>query len=128
MFAFFRRTKPARTTTRQRAASEKPRLEVLEDRCLPSGGCISPPPGLVSWWPGDGNANDIAGTNNGTLLNGATFAPGEVAQAFSFDGADDQVRVPNDVSLEPARVTVEAWVRATNPGRFRYIVEKGAPD
>jgi len=29
--------------------------------------CISPPSGLVGWWPGDGNANDIIGGNNGTL-------------------------------------------------------------
>jgi hypothetical protein len=21
--------------------------------------CIPPPPGMVGWWPGDGNANDI---------------------------------------------------------------------
>ena len=47
---------------------------------------ISPPAGLVSWWPGDGNANDIVGDNHGTLENGATFATGKVNQAFSFDG------------------------------------------
>ena len=101
---------------------------MLADRTLLSGGCVEPPAGQVGWWPGDGNATDIAGSNNGTLLNGVTFAPGKVGQAFSFDGADDQVRVPNALSLEPARVTVEAWVKATNPGRFRYLVEKGAPD
>src|SRR4051794_37206764 len=89
----------------------KPRVEVLEDRYLLSGGCIPPPDGIVGWWPGDGNANDIADTNNGALLDGATFAPGEVGEAFSFDGVDDQVRVPNASNLEPARVTVETWVR-----------------
>jgi len=36
--------------------------------------CVSPPPDLVSWWPGDGNALDIQSGNNGTLQNGATFA------------------------------------------------------
>ena len=48
--------------------------------------CVSPPSGLVSWWPAEGNASDIQGTNNGTF-NGPVFAPGEVAQAFSFDGS-----------------------------------------
>ena len=38
--------------------------------------CVQPPDGLVSWWPGDGNANDIQDSNYGTLQNGATFAPG----------------------------------------------------
>jgi hypothetical protein len=44
--------------------------------------CIHPPSGLVSWWPGDGNANDIADANSGTLMGGATFAPGFVGQAM----------------------------------------------
>src|SRR5207248_1831917 len=38
--------------------------------------CTPPPPNMVSWLPGDGNANDIQGNNNGTRQNGATFAPG----------------------------------------------------
>jgi hypothetical protein len=40
--------------------------------------CMEPPTGQISWWPGDGNANDIAESNNGTLMGGATFAPGKV--------------------------------------------------
>ena len=36
----------------------------------------------VGWWPGDGNPNDITGSNHGTLVNGATFAAGLVGQAF----------------------------------------------
>src|SRR5580692_5096794 len=44
-----------------------------------AAGCFSAPPGLVGWWTADGNANDIAGTNNGTLMGGAMAnAPGEV--------------------------------------------------
>src|SRR5262249_55983069 len=61
--------------------------------------CTPPPPGLVSWWPGDGNANDIRGGNNGTLQNGATFATGLVAQAFSFDGTDQFVQVPDNANI-----------------------------
>jgi len=43
---------------------------------------IAPPPGLVGGWPGDGSAADLAGSSNGTLLGGATFAPGTVGQAL----------------------------------------------
>ena len=32
--------------------------------------CDPAPSGLVSWWPGEGNANDIIGTNNGTPVGG----------------------------------------------------------
>ena len=50
--------------------------------------CVPPPSGIVAWLPGDGNANDIIGGNNGTLEAGVTFAPGEVGQAFKFNGLD----------------------------------------
>ncbi|MBI3058987.1 MAG: hypothetical protein HYY81_06725 [Deltaproteobacteria bacterium] len=33
------------------------------------------------WWPGNGHAGDIKDGNDGTLQNGATFAPGMVGQA-----------------------------------------------
>ena len=48
-------------------------------------GCLTPPSGLAGWWPGDGNANDIVGANNGTLQGGATAtAAGMVAPGFQF--------------------------------------------
>ena len=40
-------------------------------------------PGVVSWWPGDGHANDIIGGNNGTPQNGATFGAGLASQSHS---------------------------------------------
>ncbi|HXQ35666.1 MAG TPA: TIR domain-containing protein, partial [Anaerolineales bacterium] len=56
--------------------------------------CIQPPAGLISWWPGDGNARDIVGSNNGTLVGSVVFPAGKVGQAFSFDGIDDIVLAP----------------------------------
>ncbi len=53
--------------------------------------CLDPPSGMVSWWPGDKNASDIIGPNDGRLKNGTKFAPGMVNEAFSFDGVDDYV-------------------------------------
>ena len=38
----------------------------------------SSPPGIVGWWPGDGNAIDIVGGNHGTLVGDTSFAPGMV--------------------------------------------------
>jgi Concanavalin A-like lectin/glucanases superfamily len=74
--------------------------------------CAPPPPNMVSWWPGDGNANDIKDGNNGTLQNGATFATGMVDQAFLLDGIDDFVDVGNAPNLQvsPSEFTVDAWV------------------
>jgi hypothetical protein len=59
--------------------------------------CVLPPAGLVAWWPGDGNPNDISGhDNNGELNNGAiAYATGQVAEALGLDGVDDFVKVDN---------------------------------
>jgi len=83
---------------------------------LPGYAQIQPPSGLVSWWPGDGNANDIADGNNGTLMGGATFVPGKVLDAFNFDGTGF-VQIPDSRSLEPAQITIDAWIRPVFAGR-----------
>lgn len=75
-----------------------------------SAQCVVPPAGLLAWWTGNGNANDSAGTNNGTLMNGATFAPGLVGQAFHLDGAGAFVEIPDAPSLNPSnQITVTVW-------------------
>jgi hypothetical protein len=81
-------------------------------KCPPAPpSCVPPPPGLISWWPGEGNANDVVGTNNGTLVDGVTFAAGEVSQAFHLDGTNQYVQIPDSPSLKPTNVSVEAWVK-----------------
>jgi len=77
----------------------------------PAPPCAPPPAGLIGWWPGEGTANDIVGANNGTLLNGVTFAPGNVGQAFAFNGANSYVQVSNNPNLNPTgSFSIEAWV------------------
>jgi hypothetical protein len=67
---------------------------------------------MVSWWPADGTANDIQGSNNGTLQNGATFAPGMVGQAFSFDGIDDYMQATDTgLPFGSAARTLDFWMR-----------------
>jgi len=97
-------------------------------------GCVPVPAGIVSWWPGDGFASDIADGNPGSLENGATFAAGMVGQAFRFDGVDDRVAVPNSVTgnldLTSTAVSVDAWVNPStlnqprNPTGAMTIVDK----
>lgn len=77
--------------------------------------CAPPPPGMVAWWPGDGNTNDIAGSNPGTLRNGATFGVGRVGSAFSFDGVDDGISILKTSGLDMGKsdFTIDAWVNFT---------------
>jgi len=80
----------------------------------PDPTCVDPPAGMISWWPGDGNANDIVDGNHGNVMNGATYAPGKVGQAFSFDGVDDYVDVGNNPVFNfnngEDDFTIDAWV------------------
>jgi hypothetical protein len=74
-------------------------------------GCFPAPSGLVGWWPGEGNANDLIGNNNGILEGGANAnAPGVVGSAFSFDGTNGYVQIPDSPVFHPTNLTVEAWV------------------
>lgn len=90
-----------------------------------SSDCLPPPEGLVSLWPGQGNANDVVGTNNGVLVSGVGFAPGKVGQAFSFNGGSSYIRIPDSPSLHFTNaMTIEAWIYPTSLGTFHNIVSK----
>ena len=79
-----------------------------------SADCVSPPVGLVAWWPGEGNANDIAGTNNGVLEGGVAFGAGEVGHAFSFDGVSGLItNVMPGLTYIRSNYTMEFWAWPT---------------
>jgi len=90
--------------------------------------CVPPPPGLVAWYPGDGNANDIQGGNNGTLENGTTFAAGKVDQAFHFDRTKDQfVQTTNASNLNFDRTnsfSMDAWIHTSETVHDIFIATK----
>lgn len=94
--------------------------------------CVSPPAGLVAWWPGDGNTTDIAGGHNGTWVyegpitpppDPAKYSPGKVGQAFRFEGINwnspgaggNYVRVADDPAwtLADKPFTFDLWVNFT---------------
>jgi hypothetical protein len=87
-----------------------------------------PPDGVVAWWRADGNAKDSTGDHHGTLMGGATFAPGVAAQAFCLaGGATRYVEVPRSDLWGFGRrdFSIELWVqfRAVTPSR-----DIGLPD
>src|SRR5438093_6636033 len=89
--------------------------------------CVPPPAGLVSWWPGDGNANDIQDGNNGTLEGGVTFAAGKVGQAFHFNGSSQFIQISNASNLSFERTdafSLDAWIRTTESTLNHFIAAK----
>jgi hypothetical protein len=96
----------------------------------PATNCTNAPTGLVGWWPGEGNANDVMGGHNGVLTNGAAFAVGIVGQAFSFSGSTEGVVIPYSTFTDFRTMsswTIEAWINPTsnNNSSWPIIYAKG---
>jgi hypothetical protein len=79
-----------------------------------------PPSGLVSWWPGEGNAYDIVSGNNGSLIGNTSYANGEVGQAFTMDGSGEMVTVGNPTNLQLQNFTIESWIKRASPSIVSY--------
>ncbi|MBN2004141.1 MAG: hypothetical protein JXA21_12365 [Anaerolineae bacterium] len=89
--------------------------------------CVTPPPGMVAWWPLDETtppwAYDITGGHTGIHVNGPVPGAGMVANALNFDGVNDYVRVANAPALNfgPAMpgttrgdFSIDAWIYRDN--------------
>ncbi len=88
--------------------------------------CDPPPSGMVGWWPGDGNTQDIQNGDNGTLMGGATFGTGEVGQAFSFNGTSAFVKVPASANLNVGTgggLTIDLWINPSTVAANQPLVE-----
>ena len=93
--------------------------ELYVDLAQINSTCTPAPSGILAWWPGENSAQDIIGTNNGTLMNGATYSTGKVGQAFYFNGVNDYISLNGGSAKLPlgkSPRTVEAWVKTTMSG------------
>ena len=102
-------------------------LGALAPRQVGADTCVIPPTGLISWWRAEGNATDAVGVNSGTLEGGTTFADGEVGQAFSFNGSNSYVQVPDSPSLDFASngpMTIELWTYRTGAETTMHLIGK----
>src|SRR5437879_12962235 len=70
--------------------------------------------------------NDSVDSNSGVLQGGTTFAPGEVGQAFNFNGTSAFVQVADAPNLRFTNaMTVEAWIYPrSSVGSYREIMAK----
>ena len=66
--------------------------------------------GMVAKYAFDYNANDSAGSNNGTITN-AVWAYSGSYRYLDFDGTGDYVEVPNATALNSATGSVSLWFK-----------------
>jgi Concanavalin A-like lectin/glucanases superfamily/Bacterial Ig-like domain (group 2) len=94
-------------------------------------GCLAAPAGIVSWWTGDGNANDFLGRNNATPSPTLTYSTGMVGQAFALNGVDASADIPFNTSLDFAptgQFTIEGWVKPAEQNAYEAIFVKSPSD
>jgi hypothetical protein len=94
----------------------------------PAGASILPV-GIWSFDEGRGSvAHDSSGhRDEGQLENGAQWTQGRFQGGVTFPSSGAAANVPDSPALDPATVTVSAWVNSsTSPGAYKYIVAKGA--
>lgn len=112
-------------TLQVEASSAGTNLSVPDSNVPSNKTAIPAPTGLIAWWSGDSNADDLAGHNHGQLINGATFAPGLVGEAFRLDGVDDYVRVSHRDALNPrGAFTIEGWICCDDVPGWQQIISK----
>jgi hypothetical protein len=92
---------------------------------------------VVGEWTFDEGSGPVAHDISGSHLDGRLgvglgpdgedprWVPGIAGSALRFDGGDAVV-VPDSRVLEPAAVSIEAWVRRQGtPGAYAYVLSKG---
>ena len=83
---------------------------------------------IISWWPGDGNAQDIVGANNAQPVGAVEYAPGMVGQGFHFTGNNVYLSVPATPSLNlTSAMTVETWFNLGSTERGGIIGKRAEP-
>lgn len=96
---------------------------------------ITAPPGLVAWWPLDGNARDVIGGHNGYLTGNCSFTRGWVSKGAMLEGHRSGIYVPDstDLNFGPGMdFSIEAWIRPldaqTSFGVMDIVDKREAPD
>lgn len=85
-----------------------------------------PTAGLVSWYPFDGNTNDITPNANHAILYGPTLTQdkhGNPNSAYNFDGQSDYMEVLHSPSLNLTSISIAFWARSTDDGT-QYLFDK----
>ncbi len=97
---------------------------------IQSNSALSIPPDYVSYWKFDGNANDEAGINNGTLVGNARII-NDTERGFVLSlGGSSYVNVNDDISLRPesGSWTISVWAKSENRDQIAPIVTKRQPN
>ena len=75
---------------------------------------------LFAAYNGESNTNDSFGTNNGTPQGGLTYTTGKIGNAFTFNGSNSYVRIPNTSNQFnfTGDFSISVWINQTTDGNL----------
>lgn len=73
-------------------------------------------------WNGDDSPNDSVSANHGTLVNGTTFTDGKIGKAFTFDGVNDHITLPDDSLNFTGPFSYSFWIKSSDTTNYTIIV------
>ncbi len=82
-------------------------------------------PGLVDWWPFEGDATDLIGANNGVITPTLTSVAAVVGQGFQFDGKYSQINFgTNTGNFGTNDFTIDYWMKTTGTSAGEAFLEQ----
>ena len=84
--------------------------------------------GLVSWYKAEANAQDSWGANDGIAPPQRIFTYGNGRTGQAFFPQNGNGAIPDAPALDPANVTLQAWVKSVSPSYYAYIACKSEGD
>jgi hypothetical protein len=88
--------------------------------------CSAPASGLVAWYPGENNSNDIVGNVTGQSTGPSLFSPGKVGQAFNLDGTNYFSIPSTNIPVGSAARSIDFWVNVRDTSPDHEILVYGA--
>ncbi|MCL5035150.1 MAG: DUF6443 domain-containing protein, partial [Bacteroidetes bacterium] len=78
--------------------------------------------GIIAWYDMNGEVQDQSDSgNNGSTPSGFSYGRGVQGKAFNTTGGH-YIFVPRASSLDPANITIEAWVNPSSESQYQVIL------
>ena len=68
------------------------------------------------------SAGNQLGMDNGTLMNGCSLTTGKIGQAFTFDGVNDYVQLPDNSLNFTGDFSVSAWINVGSVSGEKFLI------
>jgi len=77
---------------------------------------------IKGYWNGENVTTDLVSGNNGTLMSGATYSSGKIGNAFSFNGSNSYMKLPDNSLNYTGDFSISCWVNVSGIGSWgQYI-------